>query len=281
MTATALSAQADSRARPYPAIYNLIPLVGGIIDAPFGVFATISRIFRRLRLPDRAHSPRRPARGLTLVLGGIEGVSEYGFAMARGVLRSGYRGRVEIFPWNRCIPVVGAFRNLMSTAHHERSSDELAARIERHHSEFPRAPICLLAQSGGCWIVVRALEKLPAASRVQSAVLLAPSISPAHDITTAAARCDDGLLSLGGPGDYFFLGLGTLVFGTSDRVHSPSAGLVGWHHHRDDFVEARWHPTWLRHGYLGNHTTTAAERFIRHVIAPRFKSRRTPVHGVT
>lgn len=75
-------------------------------------------------------------------------------------------------------------------------------------------------------------------------------------------------MSVGAAGDYFFLGLGTLLFGTSDRVFSPSAGLVGWHYKHAGFIEARWHPAWLPLGFIGNHTTSATARFMAAVVGP-------------
>jgi hypothetical protein len=208
-----------------------------------------------------------------LILGGIEGPSAYGLAMARGLLRARHRGAVEIFPWNRGVPLLCWLRNLMDRRHHERQSDRLVERILRHRKRYPDSPVCVLAQSGGCWVTVRALEKLPAGVRVRSAVLLAPSISPGYDISAAAAKCERGLVSVGGPGDFFFLAFGTTVFGTSDRLHTPSAGWIGWHHYYvEGFTELRWHPSWIKCGYLGNHTTTSAVRFIQQVIAPRFRA---------
>jgi hypothetical protein len=194
--------------------------------------------------------------------------------MARGVLISGYRGAVIVFPWNRRgrrgVPLLCVLRNLMNRRHHERWSDRLVQAILDYHAEYPNAHLNLLAQSGGCWITLRALEKLPAGVKLQSVVWLAPSISPDRDIADAAARCQRGLVSVGGPGDLFFLGLGTALFGTSDRVHTPSAGWIGWRHHPEGFTEVRWRPEWIRLGYVGNHTTTSAGRFVAKVVAPWF-----------
>lgn len=271
-----MAAVKSASAHTYPWWLNLIPILGGLLDPLTGVFTTILRIFRPFHVPRGGDSPRRRRRGLTLILGGIEGPSQYGVSMAVGVLRSRYRGAVKIVPWNRGVPLLCWLRNLMDRRHHEVQSDRLVTRILEHQDRYPNSPVCLLAQSGGCWIVVRALEKLPAGARVRTAVLLAPSISPAYDIATAADRCESGLVSIGGPGDLFFLALGTTVFGTSDRLHTPSAGWIGWHHFSvPGFTELRWHPSWLRYGYLGNHTTTSAVRFIRQVVAPRFRDDRT------
>ncbi|MFH1417970.1 MAG: hypothetical protein ABII12_06765 [Planctomycetota bacterium] len=260
-------------AHPYPLFLNAVAVLGGIIDPLAGVFTTLLRIFWRSRLPNRADTPQRRRRGLTLILGGIEGPSRYAASMARGLLMSGYRGSVAVFPWNRRgargIPLLYVLRNLMNRRHHERWSDRLVRTILDYRSEYPNSPVNLLAQSGGCWVTLRALEKLPAGVCVRSVVWLAPSISPARDIAAAVSRCQHGLVSFGGPGDFFFLGMGTLLLGTSDRVHTPSAGWIGWRHRPQGFTECRWRPAWIKFGYLGNHTSTSARRFIEDFVAPQ------------
>lgn len=253
---------------PYPRPWNAIPILSGLFDPVAGVYAAVESIFRRYRIPAEADTPSRRRQGVTFVLGGIEGPSRYGAFMARGLLRSDYRGSVVRVPWNNGVPVLRCLKNLMSLRHHERQADRLVERILDHQSRHPESPVCLLAQSGGCWIVIRALEMLPANAFVRTAILLSPSISPDHDLHAAAARCRRSLISVGGPGDVFYLGIGTTVFGTSNRVHAPSAGWIGWHHHSPQFTEVRWHPSWLRHGYLGNHVTSAASGFVERVIAP-------------
>ncbi|QDV92177.1 hypothetical protein RAS2_32910 [Phycisphaerae bacterium RAS2] len=261
--------------RAYPWYHDIVPFLGGLADPLMGITSATARFFRSFPLPHTADTPRRRKRGIAFILGGIEGPSQRGRDMGMGLLRGGYRGAVSIFPWNRCVPVIGAFRNLTSRAHHEQQSDALVTLVRRHRAENPNSPVSFIAQSGGCFITVRTLEKLHHADGVAYAILLAPSISPGFDIRPAANRCSGGLYSLGGRGDYFFLGLGTMLFGTSDRVRTPSAGLVGWHHRHEKFHEVRWHPSWTRLGYLGNHITTSCQRFIAEIIAPLLRSTRT------
>jgi len=256
---------------PYAVAWNLIPLLAGVVDPLLGVLGKLATIFWWPGLPRRADSPRRRRRGLAIIVGGIEGPSIYNYAMGLGVLRGRYRGAVVRFPWNAGLFGVRSVVNLMSRVHQERQSALLAEAIVSHAKHYPQSPICLLAQSGGCWIVIRALEKLPQDTSIASAVLLAPSVAPGYDITRAASKCRDGLMSIGGIGDFVFLGAGTILLGTSDRVFTPAAGLVGWHHHPPSFVEARWHPSWTRFGYFGNHISTSSVPFIRNVIAPAFR----------
>jgi hypothetical protein len=259
---------------PRSPIWNLIPLAGGLFDPLLGVFGHLTGLFWSRRLAASADSPKRRKRGLALVLGGIEGPSRFNRTMATAVLFGRFRGAVARFPWNAGVPAVQPFINLMRRRHHEKWSDRLVKVICEQKRNYPHAPVSLLAQSGGCWIVTRALEKLPDEVRAHSAILLAPSISSDHDPSRAANKCTHGLYSIGGPGDFMFLGLGTTIFGTSDRTFAPSAGLLGWRHRPKGFTELRWRPEWTRLGYLGNHTSSGALRFIQHVITPLFQDSR-------
>ena len=267
-----VSHRADSN--PYPFVWNLIPLLASLADPLLGVLGKFLTIFWHPRLPRSADSIRRRRRGLALVVGGVEGPSIYNFWLGMGLLRGGYRGAVVRFHWNAGIFGIRSLVNLMSRGHLERQSDLLARTIVEHVRAHPDSPVCLLAQSGGCYVVLRAIEKLPEGVSVRSALLLAPSVSPGYDLTAAARKCCSGLVSIGGPGDVIFLGLATLLFGTSDRVFSPSAGLVGWHSHPPGFVESRWHPSWIRYGYWGNHISTSSPRFIAKLIAPMIRGDR-------
>lgn len=254
--------------RQYPVYWSAFAVLSGLLDPLMGVFVKIASIFWWPRLPAKADTPRRRKRGLLLVLGGIEGPSPYNHAMACGILRAGYRGAVVRFGWNRGVPFLRSLVNLMSRRHHQRQASRLAERIISYKCQYPAAPVSLLAQSGGCWIVLKALEQLPPDVKVRIAVLIAPSMSPDYDTQLAASKCANGMISIGGPGDFFFLGLGTTLFGTSDRVRTPSAGWIGWHHHPPGFREVRWHPDWVRYGYFSNHTSSSSRNFVERLIAP-------------
>lgn len=253
---------------PYPLAWNLIPLLGGLVDFFMGVLGKVVAIFWCPGLPKKADSDRRRRRGVTFILGGIEGPSIYNYSIAMGILSGRYRGAVVRFDWNAGLFGLRSLVNLMSRRHHEKQSDRLAKRIVEHARAHPDSHISLVAQSGGCFVVIRALEKLPDDVTVHVAVLLAAATSPGYDITRAASRCNRAMISIGALGDFFFLGIGTMIFGTSDRVWSPSAGLVGWHYKHPRFIESRWHPSWTRLGYVGNHVTSSAAPFIRDVVTP-------------
>ena len=88
-------------------------------------------------------------------------------------------------------------------------------------------PVSLVGKSGGAWIVVRALEGLPAGS-VESVVLLAAAVSPGHDLSRALRAVAREMVVFWSPLDLIVLGAGTWLFGTADRVRTRGAGLVGF-----------------------------------------------------
>jgi hypothetical protein len=255
-------------ARPYSLIWLLFAWLLGVLEPLICAVTTWPGMIFGAGDTRRWDTPRRRRRGLIVVLGGVEGPSLYARAMAVGLLRSGWRGAVKIHQWNAGVPILRALTNLMNREHHRRSADALVQIIRSHRALYGATHVALLAQSGGCWIVTGALEQLGPSEAVDRAVLLAPAISPGYDPARAAAACRDGLASIGGPGDLFFLGLGTSVFGTSDRRFGPSAGLTGWRRSAAGFEEVRWRPEWVRFGYVGNHVSTVSPAFIRRVVAP-------------
>lgn len=254
--------------RQYSNIWLLFAWLLGVLEPLFCAVSTWPGMIFGVGPTHRWNTPRRRRRGLIVVLGGVEGPSLYARAMATGILKSGWRGAVVVYKWNAGPPIVRALKNLMNREHQERCAGELVRMIHEHRARHGNTRVALLAQSGGCWIVVRALEQLGAAEAIDRAVLLAAAISPGYDPSRAAAGCRDGLVSVGGPGDLFFLGLGTSVFGTSDRHFGPSCGLTGWRTTARGFADVSWQPAWVRFAYVGNHVSTVSPIFIRRVVAP-------------
>ncbi len=269
--ATPISCNFIPANRNYSPLWLLVAWLLAPLD-PIIVALTVIGVGGRRRWD----TPRRRKRGLIIILGGVEGPSLYARAMATGILRSGWRGAVHVYRWNAGIPLFRVFPNLMHGRHHRRSAAGLLELIRDQRARFGDTPISILAQSGGCWIAVRTLEELEGADAINRAVLLGPSIWPGYDPARAARGCRGGMVSIGGPGDFFFLGLGTTTFGTSDRHFGPSAGLLGWRREAEGFADVRWRPDWLRFGYVGNHITAVSPAFIRHVVAPWL----TGVNGV-
>ena len=77
-------------------------------------------------------------------------------------------------------------------------------------------------------MAVFAAEALPEDRKIDGLVLLSASISSAYNLTKAASRCKSGIVNFYNPDDAALLGVGTIVVGTVDGTHGPSAGLLGF-----------------------------------------------------
>jgi pimeloyl-ACP methyl ester carboxylesterase len=262
-------ARTPGRGNPFAYV---VAILSCIIDLPYGLFIKV--LAPCSRLPKNIDTPKRRRRGLAIVLGGIEGPSFYNAQMVRGLIAGRYRGAVRRVDWNDGIPFIRSAINLMSRTHHERHARIVADMIAAHQAEHPCAPVSLIAQSGGCYIALRAAELLPESSRISTIVLHAASISPGYDVNDAAKRITHAIISVEAPGDLVLLGFGTLLFGTSDRRWCASAGLVSWRTKHTKLISMRWRPSWLRQFHFGNHTSSASKTLIRDFIAPMLLTRR-------
>jgi pimeloyl-ACP methyl ester carboxylesterase len=103
----------------------------------------------------------------------------------------------------------------------------LAARITAYHQKYPRLPIHLVGHSAGSAVVLAAAAVLPPNS-VDHIVLLAPSVSADYDVRPALRCACGGVDVFYSQRDVAYLGLGTGIFGTTDRRWTPAAGRVGF-----------------------------------------------------
>src|SRR5262249_29959015 len=135
----------------------------------------------------------------------------------------------------------------------------------------------VVGKSGGTGLIVMALEHLPE-NTVEAAVLLAPALSPVYDLAPALNAVRREMVVFWSPLDVFVLGLGTLVFGTIDRIKSVSAGLVGFqapapgNPARDvqyqKLRQVRWRIEMATTGYLGGHVGPDSPAFLRKYVVP-------------
>jgi hypothetical protein len=77
------------------------------------------------------------------------------------------------------------------------------------------------------------LEALPESRTISSAILLGPAVSPYYDIRPAQQRTTHGIRNFYSLLDIGFLGISTIVLGTMDGWHWPSAGMIGFQEKRD------------------------------------------------
>ncbi len=170
----------------------------------------------------------------------------------------------------------------------------MAARLARKLLAFrrahPRTVIHLLAFSGGAGIALFACERLSGRRVIETLALAGPAVSPQYNLAPAlqaVRRC----YALVSRRDRWILGIGTRVFGTTDRKYSPSAGMLGFSMpaglSQEDLEayqrcrEIRWSPSLRRDGHRGGHTAWVSLPFLRNHLLPILRGEpRLPVHAI-
>jgi hypothetical protein len=217
------------------------------------------------------------ARGLLIVVGGVGGLDWCGIAVRHVVRAARIPYSIQLFPWGH-----GFLRwhaDLTNIANRDARSGVLAETIRRFKNDHARSPVVMVAKSGGSGVGVKALELLDQES-VERVVLLAPALSPQYDLTAALRAVRREMVVFWSPLDVIILGFGTRLFGTTDRVRTVSAGLVGFrippvdvgdpNRNREyrKLRQIRWHPRMASTGYFGGHLGPDCPLFLKKYVVP-------------
>jgi len=222
-----------------------------------------------LRTPDRLD------RGLVIVLPGIEGRSYLNRSIMRGLVWGGVPQAIETYDWTFGAP--WQLWSLRSRRRHTEQATLLAAKIAAYQNEFPGRPVHLVGHSGGGAMIAYALETLEAGRKITGGIMLVPALPPSYSMQLAVSRTERGIWNFCTHGDVLFLGLGTLVCGTTEGLHCVAAGNVGF---SAQVIQAagqsenaalrnvpyQWNM--LKTGHWGGHLSVAAPRFIAKYVAP-------------
>jgi len=208
-------------------------------------------------------------------LPGIGGRTSLDINWVKGLQDGHVAGHAELYDWTRPNWWLWALR---AYEHNRAESRMIADRIAARVHEDPQAKIILTAWSGGCQVAIWALEDLPDDVRLQSVVMVAPSMNPQYDMSRALSHIRGSLFAVTSPGDWFILGGGTLVFGVSDGSHTPGAGMVGFEIPESadqaeykKLVQLAYAFKWAQYGNLGGHGGAVGTAFARDVMAPLLK----------
>lgn len=144
-----------------------------------------------------------------------------------GLHDAGVVHEVRNFDWHFGLPYVFVF-NLHQAERLQLGAERLVRILTRLHDEQPGTRITLIGQSTGPEVICRALELLRPDVTVDSVVFLSPAIHQRRPLERVLPAIDDKLYVVYNPLDFVFLGLGTSVFGGSNRHFGFSAGLVGF-----------------------------------------------------
>jgi pimeloyl-ACP methyl ester carboxylesterase len=235
----------------------------------------LRRVFRTLFGPLPDPPPEGSESGLVLVADGVGGLDLCGTGLQHMVARAGLGHVVKVCPWGHGFG--RWYRDLTNVENHAARSAALADEVRAFRERSPGRPVFLVGKSGGTGMVVRTLERLPEES-VETAVLLAPAISPSYDLTRALRAVRRELVVFWSPLDVIVLGAGTGIFGTIDRVRGVSAGMVGFRvpEGLDDegraqyakLRQVRWHPGMAKTFNLGGHVGPDNPAFLRKYVVP-------------
>jgi len=208
-------------------------------------------------------------------LPGIAGETDFDRMWVEGLGEGGLADHLEVYDWTKPNIWIAA---LHAYDHNRAEARVISSRIAAKLKADPQARIILTGWSGGCQVAIWALEELPESASIQSLIIVAPSITPTYDLTSALRHVRGKMYAVTSPGDFVVLGIGTSLFGTSDGTYTVSAGLIGFS--RPPEGDARQYEKlhqmpfdakWIRYGDLGDHTGAMSKIFAREVLAPALR----------
>ena len=220
--------------------------------------------------------------GLVVSLDGVGGYNWGPRWLRSGLDEAGVKSALIIYDWSRG-PSGLWVGDLMARERNQAAANDLATRVATYASAMPHRPVTLIGHSGGAAVVVWALEAMPENCKVERAILLAPALSPDYDLTKALRAVRSRLYVMYSNADVGLLGAGTAVFGTMDRQHSVSAGLVGFKLTPEvdagEYAKVRqvpWSLDFVKMGHLGGHMGWTTTRFARDFLAPILAGKSDP-----
>jgi len=216
-------------------------------------------------------------RGLVIVLPGIDGRMPYNEAACRSLSEDGLSATVELRDWTAPL---GPLYNQAAVSRNREAARFVAARIEAYQRAHPGGSVFLIGHSGGTAIAVWAAEALPLGNEVEGIILLGSSLSPGYDLSRALARSRGGIVSFHSALDGGLLGVGTVLLGTMDGLHSESAGKVGFRPPPGEAASAEyaklhqipWQAAMLKDGHGGGHFDYMGAAFLSARVGPLLKN---------
>ncbi|MFB3891815.1 MAG: hypothetical protein ACE15C_07305 [Phycisphaerae bacterium] len=202
-----------------------------ILAAMAALFATGCGIKDKVDLDAKYVNRERMAKGLVIILPGIEGESAANRNIRKGLDEAGVPYALAIYRWGFPVPGLGLLVNQTDTAGNRRAAAELAKAIVKYQERRPDAPVFLVGHSAGGGVAVFTLEALadiPGARPITGAILLSSSISANYPLDKALAMTRRGIVNGYNPDDMALLKTGTAIFGNVDGEHGDSAGRTGF-----------------------------------------------------
>lgn len=226
----------------------------------------------RYGLPETAGPVDREA---LFILDGVGRFQAAPLMIRRAIRENGEQIGTIVYDWQTWL-FGEIWTDLMWLRRNRVMGGKLAHKLLAFRRSHPGVTIHLLALSGGAGIAVFACELLRGRRLVETLILACPALSPGYNLgpaLRAVRRC----YALVSSRDTLILGLGTRIFGTTDRKFSRGAGLVGFHLPEgisDEDREAyerirqiRWSAALKRDAHDGGHAGWASVPFLRRHLA--------------
>ncbi len=220
-------------------------------------------------------TPAQLARGLLVMLPGIEGSPSQFADTCKGLRVAGVDCAIEIHNWNRGL--FSSLANLTDLEGNRRRAATIATQITAYQTRFPDRPVTLVGYSGGAALALFTCEALPDGVHLDRVILLAAGVSPGYDLRPTLARTRRGVVNLYSRNDWWTLGVFTSLFGTLDRRQTAAAGHVGFCTPDGrllmcpGLIQIRWLPPWRGLGHGGGHVGWLAGDWAREVLAPEIR----------
>ena len=219
---------------------------------------------------------QRQKMGLVIILPGIEGESSNNFDIRSGLVQAGCMRAIGIYNWGFPVPgLLGLWENQTDTARDREEGEKIANRIAEYKSQFPNKPVYIIGHSGGGGVAVFAAESLPDNCKIEGLILLSASLSNDYNLTTALAKCKNGILNFYSPRDGILPA--TEIIGNVDGGHSPSAGLTGFIGSYPRLFQIKATPEMTRNTGGIQHCAATKPGFVIKYIAPWIHATSWPI----
>lgn len=213
---------------------------------------------------------------VVFILDGVGG-AQFGPVLIRRALREeGHSLGTVVYDW-QCGLRGEIWTDLMWLRRNRVMGARLARKLLAFRRDHPQATVHLVSYSGGTGIAVFALERLRGRPLIETLVMPCPALSPTYNLGPAL-RAVERAYALVSPKDWGILGLGTQIFGTTDRQFCHAAGRVGFRIPADATAadveayerlrEIPWSRELRRYGHHGGHTGWAGVPFLRAHLLP-------------
>lgn len=253
-----------------PKIYGYT--MGPIVNRAIVVSSYLSEVFQH----GFARSGDACENEVVIALDGVGGFQFGPLLIRRAFRQDGQPIGTLYFRWQGGM-VGEVLSDLMRYRRNRLMGIQLARKILAFARRHPDTRLHLVAYSGGAGIAAFACEKLKGRRLIETLVLACPALSPEYNLGPAlqsVTRC----YALTSRKDFVLLGLGTRLFGTTDRQFTAAAGKVGFRIPSDASPEDRsaydkmrqinWTPGLKRYRHHGGHSGWVMIPLLRAHLVP-------------